>query len=57
MVFYNICHHIFYVDAGGTHLLRDKAGGCHARSGIDFEHINLIAFGYYIVYTHNAFAS
>ncbi len=56
-VFNNLCHHILDVQACGTHLLRDETGGRHARRGIDFQQVYLVAFGDDVVNADDAVAT
>ena len=54
MVFYYICHHIFNIQVRRAHLLRDKTGGSHTRSGVHFQQIYLFSFGNDIVDADNS---
>lgn len=39
-VFYDIGQDIFHVQSGSLDLLWNETGSCHARSGIDLQHVD-----------------
>ena len=57
MVFNNVGHNVLNIQTGSPYLLRNEAGGCHSRSGIDFEHIDFFTFCDDVIHAHDTLAS
>ena len=57
MVFNNVGHNVLNIQTGSPYLLWNEAGGCHSRSGIDFEHIDFFTFCDDVIHAHDTFAS
>ena len=53
----NVCQHVFHIKPGGTHLLGDEAGSCHARCGVDLEQVDFASFGDDVVHADDTFTT
>ena len=56
-VFYDVCQHMLQLQAGGTHLLGNKAGCRHAGRSVYLQQIDFRPFGNDVVHTDDALGS